>query len=123
MELDSQNRHRHQHNLRVVEGLTPVPPEQTIWGASYRPDPRPAPKDDHYPSEVSFLPRPGATAEDDGVLISTVLGARLGKSYLLVLNATDLSQIATADAPEFLPFPSHGHSCAPVKGKKICFWG
>merc|ERR1711871_48511 len=80
-------------------------------------------KDDHYPSEVSFLPRPGATAEDDGVLISTVLGAHLGKSYLLVLNATDLSQIATADAPEFLPFPSHGHSCAPVKGKKICFWG
>jgi len=80
-------------------------------------------KDDHYPSEVSFLPRPGATEEDDGVLISTVLGAPLGRSYLLVLNATDLTQIATADAPEFLPFPSHGHSCAPVKGQKICFWG
>jgi len=80
-------------------------------------------KEDHYPSEVSFIPRPGAFAEDDGVLISTVMGVPEQRSYLLVLDARTLKQIATADAPEFLPFPSHGHSCAPVHGKRICFWG
>jgi len=80
-------------------------------------------KEDHYPSEVSFIPRPGAVDEDDGVLISTVLGVPQGHSYLLVLNATDLTQIATAAAPGMLPFPSHGHSCAPINGKEMCFWG
>merc|ERR1712224_870201 len=71
-------------------------------------------KPDHYASEVSFIPRPGATEEDDGVLISTVMGVPEGRSYLLVLDGKTLAQIATADAPEFLPFPSHGHSCAPI---------
>jgi len=80
-------------------------------------------KQDTYPSEVSFIPRPDAVDEDDGVLISTVLGVQEGRSYLLVLDARDLSLVATADAPEMLPFPSHGHSCAPVNGKRLCFWG
>jgi carotenoid cleavage dioxygenase-like enzyme len=80
-------------------------------------------KEDHYASEVSFIPRPGATEEDDGVLISTVLGVPQGRSYLLILDGKTLEQIATADAPEFLPFPSHGHSCAPINGQSLCFWG
>ena len=79
-------------------------------------------KEDHYPSEVSFFPRPGATDEDDGVLVSTVLGAPLGRSYLLILDAKTLTEIATADAPHYLPFPSHGHSCAPIDGEQMCWW-
>ena len=65
-------------------------------------------KEDHYASEPNFLPRPGATEEDDGVLISTVLGGDLGHSYLLVLDAKTMTEIARADAPHFLPFTSHG---------------
>lgn len=86
-------------------------------------------KEDHYPSEISFLPRPGATEEDDGVLITVVLGndADVKTSYLLVLDAKDLTEIATVPAPCYLPFPSHGHTCAPIetspgKLEKMCFW-
>jgi len=79
-------------------------------------------KEDHYPSEVSFVPRPGAVREDDGVLITTVLSVPDRSSYLLILDAKDLSFISTASAPIFFPFPSHGHTCAPVDGKDMCYW-
>lgn len=65
-------------------------------------------KEDHFPAEPKFIPRPGATAEDDGVLLSTVLGGDRGKSYLLVLNASTMEPIAEANAPHFLPYLSHG---------------
>ena len=85
--------------------------------------------EDHYPSEVSFIPRPGATEEDDGVIVSTVLGNDGEKktSYLLVLDARDMSVVATVDAPVHLPFPSHGHTCAPIdmgngELERSCFW-
>ena len=42
---------------------------------------------------MSFIPRPGATEEDDGVLISTVMGVPEGRSYLLVLDGKTLTQI------------------------------
>lgn len=65
-------------------------------------------KPDHLASEPNFIPTPGATREDDGVLLSQVLGGPMNTSYLLMLNATTMEQIATADAPHFLPFASHG---------------
>lgn len=65
-------------------------------------------KEDHYASEPNFIPRPGATDEDDGVLVSTVLGGDLGHSYLLVLDAKTMKPLARADAPQYLPFTSHG---------------
>jgi beta,beta-carotene 9',10'-dioxygenase len=65
-------------------------------------------KDDHFASEPNFIPTPGASNEDDGVLISTVLGGPYNHSYLLVLNATTMEELAKADTPHFLPFPSHG---------------
>jgi beta,beta-carotene 9',10'-dioxygenase len=65
-------------------------------------------KDDHYASEPNYIPRPGATEEDDGVLIATVLGGPYNHSYLLVLNASTMEELAEADTPHFLPFPSHG---------------
>ena len=62
----------------------------------------------HYPSEPNFIARPGSEAEDDGVLLSTVLAGDLNTSYLLVLNATTMEPMGRALAPHFLPFPSHG---------------
>ena len=81
-------------------------------------------QEDHYPSEVSFIPRPGATEEDDGVVVSVVMGndGETGTSYLLVLDAKDMTEISRVPAPVFLPFPSHGHTCATVEGEKMCFW-
>ena len=46
---------------------------------------------DCYPGEPVFVAEPGAGEEDAGVLLSVVLDARAGTSFLLVLDARDLS--------------------------------
>jgi beta,beta-carotene 9',10'-dioxygenase len=62
----------------------------------------------HYPGEPVFVARPGAEDEDDGVLLSVVLDADRGTSYLLALDARDLSELARAEAPHHVPFGFHG---------------
>jgi beta,beta-carotene 9',10'-dioxygenase len=65
-----------------------------------------------YPGEPVFVRRParagGTAREDDGVLLSVVLDASAKSSYLLVLNAGDLSEIARASVPHHIPFGFHG---------------
>jgi beta,beta-carotene 9',10'-dioxygenase len=63
---------------------------------------------DCYPGEPVFVARPEAEHEDDGVLLSVVLDARAGVSFLLVLDAADLSELARAQAPHHIPFGFHG---------------
>ncbi len=63
---------------------------------------------DCYPGEPVFVARPEAEAEDDGVLLSVVLDARAGSSFLLVLDASDLTELARAQAPHHIPFGFHG---------------
>jgi carotenoid cleavage dioxygenase-like enzyme len=61
-----------------------------------------------YPGEPVFAARPGAEDEDDGVLLSVVLDAATERSFLLVLDARDLSELARAAAPHHIPFSFHG---------------
>lgn len=61
-----------------------------------------------YPGEPVFVARPEAEHEDDGVLLSVVLDADAGTSFLLVLDAADLSELARAHAPHHIPFGFHG---------------
>jgi carotenoid cleavage dioxygenase-like enzyme len=65
-----------------------------------------------YPGEPVFVARPEAEHEDDGVLLSVVLDARSEtrppRSFLLVLDAADLSELARAQAPHHIPFGFHG---------------
>jgi carotenoid cleavage dioxygenase-like enzyme len=61
-----------------------------------------------YPGEPVFVRRPGARREDDGVLLSVVLDARERTSYLLVLDARDLSELGRAAVPHHIPFGFHG---------------
>jgi beta,beta-carotene 9',10'-dioxygenase len=61
-----------------------------------------------YPGEPVFVARPGAEREDDGALLSVVLDAHAGTSFLLVLDAADLSELARASAPHHIPFGFHG---------------
>jgi beta,beta-carotene 9',10'-dioxygenase len=61
-----------------------------------------------YPGEPVFVARPGAEDEDDGVLLSVVLDAAAERSYLLILDARDLSELARAEAPHHIPFGFHG---------------
>ena len=68
-----------------------------------------------YPGEPVFVRRtvgvgggPASTREDDGVLLSVVFDARAKTSYLLVLDARDLTEIARASVPHHIPFGFHG---------------
>jgi beta,beta-carotene 9',10'-dioxygenase len=63
---------------------------------------------DCFPGEPVFVARPSAAAEDDGVLLSVVLDAEAESSFLLVLDARDLSEIARASVPHHIPFGFHG---------------
>jgi carotenoid cleavage dioxygenase-like enzyme len=61
-----------------------------------------------YPGEPIYVRRPGAEAEDDGVVLSVVLDSRAGRSFLLVLDAGSFDELARAEAPHHIPFGFHG---------------
>ncbi len=63
---------------------------------------------DCYPGEPVFVAAPDAEHEDQGVLLSVVLDAATASSFLLVLDARDLSELARAQAPHHIPFSFHG---------------
>ena len=60
------------------------------------------------PGRAGLRRRPGAEDEDDGLLLSVVLDSRSERSFLLVLDAADLSEVARAEAPHHIPFSFHG---------------
>lgn len=62
----------------------------------------------HYPGEGVFAGRPGRTDEDDGVVLSVVLDATRGTSYLLVLDARSFTEVARAELPHPVLFGYHG---------------
>jgi carotenoid cleavage dioxygenase-like enzyme len=71
----------------------------TFWG-----------QDGWLPSEPVFVPRPGATEEDDGVVLCVVLDANSEppETFLLVLDARSFTELARAKTPHPVPFGLHG---------------
>lgn len=63
---------------------------------------------DAYPGEPVFVARPGAAGEDDGVLLSVVLDAAAGNSYLLALDGATLEEVGRATLPQPVTFGFHG---------------
>jgi beta,beta-carotene 9',10'-dioxygenase len=61
-----------------------------------------------YPGEPVFVGRERTTTEDDGVLLSVVLNAKESSSFLLVLEASSMNEIARATIPQMVPFGFHG---------------
>ena len=61
-----------------------------------------------YPGEPVFVPEPGGD-EDAGVLLSVVLDGDSASSFLLVLDARDLGEVARAAVPHHIPFGFHGN--------------
>lgn len=61
-----------------------------------------------YPGEPVFVRTPGTEREDSGVLMSVVLDATARTSFLLVLDAAGLAEIARARVPHHIPFGFHG---------------
>jgi beta,beta-carotene 9',10'-dioxygenase len=65
-------------------------------------------EDGCFPGEPVFVATPGAEGEDDGVILSVVLDSQAGRSFLLVLDAANLHELARAEAPHHIPFGFHG---------------
>ncbi len=61
-----------------------------------------------YPGEPVFVEAPGATREDEGVILSVVLNANKGNSFLLILDAASFQEIGRAEVPHHIPFGIHG---------------
>ena len=64
-----------------------------------------------YPGEPVFISRPGANNEDDGVLVSVVLDAGMQQSFLLILDAQTMNELARLEIPMIVPFGFHGQFC------------
>jgi carotenoid cleavage dioxygenase-like enzyme len=61
-----------------------------------------------YPGEPIFVAAPEGPHEDSGALLSIVLDAERGSSYLLVLDAETMQERARAYVPHHIPFGVHG---------------
>jgi len=61
-----------------------------------------------FPGEAVFVARPGATDEDDGVLLSVILDSVHNSSFLLILDARDLSEVARVNVDYVIRFGFHG---------------
>lgn len=61
------------------------------------------------PGEPVMVPRPGATAEDDGWILSVVYRGEVDRSALYVLDARDLSTVCVAEMPIHAPPGFHGN--------------
>jgi beta,beta-carotene 9',10'-dioxygenase len=68
-----------------------------------------------YPGEPVFVRDPRGEREDDGVLLAVTLDARSERSYLLVLDARNLAELARATVPHAIPFGFHGHFARQVQ--------
>jgi len=65
-------------------------------------------QDGCFPGEPIFVPSPDSTAEDDGVVLCLVLDTKARSSFLLVLNARDLAEVARAKLDVAIPYGLHG---------------
>jgi beta,beta-carotene 9',10'-dioxygenase len=65
-------------------------------------------EEDAFPGEPVFVASPDGEGEDEGVLLSVVLDGRRGNSFLLVLDASSLRELARAEVPHHIPYGFHG---------------
>ncbi|BFZ20579.1 hypothetical protein BsWGS_23617 [Bradybaena similaris] len=64
--------------------------------------------DGWYPSEPTFVPTPGATSEDDGVVLVPFTSGDTNRTNLVLLNGEDLKLIDMAEGPILIPQSQHG---------------
>ncbi len=61
-----------------------------------------------FPGEPVFVQAPEPETEDDGVLLCLVLSGERARSFLLVLEAKELRELARAELPQPVPHGFHG---------------
>ena len=75
----------------------------------------------HSPGEPIFVANPNGKGEDDGVLLSVVLDGLRGYSYLLCLDARNLTELGRAEVKGVVGFGFHGQH-VPVVGVPTGDW-
>lgn len=65
-------------------------------------------KNNMFPGEPIFVPKPGSTLEDDGAILSIVHDANQSKSFLLILDAKNMKELARVSIPQSIPLGLHG---------------
>ena len=91
-------RERGNDPLQAIGKLDLVSGERRVWSAAPR----------GFVSEPMMVPRPGASAEDDGWVLCRVWnGARRG-SDLVILDAATLAEVAVLELPLAIPYGLHG---------------
>lgn len=66
-------------------------------------------REGEFPGEPIFLPTPGGTSEDEGLLLSVVLRGAAATSYLLLLDAKTMEEVGRAEVPHAIPLGFHGN--------------
>ncbi|KAK2600194.1 hypothetical protein QQS21_005068 [Conoideocrella luteorostrata] len=69
----------------------------------------------HTPGEPIFVPRPGGTKEDDGVILTLVLDGSAQESYLLCLDAQTLEELGRAETSFPIALGLHGSHVSSVE--------
>ena len=61
-----------------------------------------------YPGEPIFVPNPDSNQEDGGVILSVCFESGTGRSFLIVLDAQTMGELARAYVPNRIPVGLHG---------------
>ncbi|EGJ50991.1 carotenoid oxygenase family protein [Desulfocurvibacter africanus] len=69
-----------------------------------------------YPGEPVFVAAPDAREEDDGLILSVVLNVQVGRSFLLVLDASNWEELTRAEVAHHIPFGFHGNFLPAASG-------
>ena len=84
--------------LQVIQKLDLDSGEGRVWSAAPR----------GFVSEPVMVPRPGATAEDDGWVLTVVWNGARCASDLVILDAASMAEVAVLELPLALPHGLHG---------------
>jgi len=82
----------------VIKKLDLRTGDRQIWSAAPR----------GFVSEPLMVPRPGAEAEDDGWVLELFWNGERRGSDLVILDASDLSELAVFELPLAIPHGLHG---------------
>ena len=96
-------RERGNDPLQAIKKLDLATGEGQVWSAAPR----------GFVSEPLMVPRPGATAEDDGWVLCLVWNGARCASDLVILDAASLAEVAVLELPLAVPHGLHG-SFAPA---------
>jgi len=84
--------------LQAIKKLDLISGERRVWSAAPR----------GFVTEPVMVPRPGASAEDDGWVLCMIWNGARCASDLVILDAACLSEIAVLELPLALPYGLHG---------------